>query len=169
MKRSGLGGQGRRERGLLDKGEFPLGAALPIQQLPCCLSGRLLPGSLCELTPTSESLKVTWLIPRPLSTMGTPPTQAWFSSPARLSSSSSVYPKCPAQIKRGQHVPPVTTLCCQDQGGASMSEPARRWLPQLEAEGRGAGGVREGQDLMRYYFPVTWLQGGCDTPPSLHC
>ena len=80
---------------------------------------------------------------------------------------SSVCPECPAQIKRGQHVPPVTTLCCQDQGGASMSEPARRWLPQLEAEGRGAGGVREGQELMQPCFPVTWLQGGCDSPLSL--
>lgn len=62
MKGRELGGQERRERGLLDKGDFPLEAALPVQQLPCWLSGRLLSGSLCELTPASESLKVTWLI-----------------------------------------------------------------------------------------------------------
>lgn len=49
---------------------------------------------------------------------------------------SSVCPECPAQIKRGQHIPPVTMLCYQDRGGASMSEPAWRWLPQLEAEGQ---------------------------------
>ena len=76
-------------------------------------------------------------------------------------------PQVPSTDQEGPACSPCYHALLPGPGRASMSEPARRWLPQLEAEGRGAGGVREGQDSMRHCFPVTWLQGGCDTPLSL--
>lgn len=140
--RKELGGQERREReGLLDK-ETPLEAALPVQQLPCWLVAVCCQAASVSSLPASESLKVTWLIPRPLSTMGTPPTQAWFSSQPdchlpegatcllRLPQSaqhdqrpsmSPCLPRTASRTGEGQHVRTCTEMAAPARSRASGS------------------------------------------------